>query len=813
MWIARIISLFVTYVLLGGMVAGAGLFWIIETYGNELPSREAVVNHQPATITRLHAADGTLIAEYASKHRLFIPIEAIPKRVQQAFISAEDKSFFEHPGINLMAVAKSIPNNLHRTLQGRRLVGSSTITQQVAKNFVVGDARAISRKLRELFTALEIEKEISKNDILEIYLNEIYFGQRAYGIAAAALLIFNKSVEELELHEAAYLAAVIKGPENYHPIEDAERAIERRNWVIGQMLENGFVSKAEAEAAQAMPIGAKLGAYRKVIVDSAPYFAEEVRKELVRDYGISEVNEGGLSVRTTVDLEMQAIADDVLRSGLLDYDKRHGYRGPLAQLDMSVNGWQQRIPQALSEIERPKGCDGWHMAAVLDVGARSAIVELEDGSQARIRLEDSLWAAEPRDKGAVGDEPDAMDQIVQPGDVVMVELAESLAGDRRLALLQQKPEVNGALVAMSPHTGRVVAMSGGWSFADSEWNRAVQARRQPGSTIKPFVFLAALDQGFSPRSQILDSPVVYEQPDGTIWRPGNYDGRFLGQQPMRVGLEKSRNLMTVRLASAVGMDTVTTYAKRFGIGDGFKPYLSSALGATEATLIDMTTAYAMLANGGRQIVPTFVDRIQDRKGKTLFRHDQRPCSSCSGGQWQDQAMPVLLDDRVQMADPVSIFQIQSMLRGVVERGTARNTVGKVVDRPVAGKTGTTNKYQDAWFVGFTPDLVVGTYIGFDTPRTLGRGEGGGSAAAPMFAEFVNRALDGTPPQDFRIPRGIVLTGVDPSTGMIAEGTDGILGDVLMEATRSDREFEQTYTDESGYITTERDGSTAGAKIF
>ncbi len=813
MWIARIISLFVTYVLLGGVVAGAGLFWIIETFGKDLPSREAVVNHQPATITRLHAADGTLIAEYASKHRLFIPIEAIPKRVQQAFISAEDKSFFEHSGINLVALAKSIPNNLHRALQGRRLVGSSTITQQVAKNFVVGDERAVSRKLRELFSALEIEKEISKEDILEIYLNEIYFGERAYGIAAAALLIFNKSVEELELHEAAYLAAVIKGPSNYHPINDAERSIERRNYVIGEMLDNGFVTEEEARAAQAMPVGAKLGAYRNIIADSAPYFAEEVRKELVRDYGISEVNEGGLSVRTSVDLGLQAIADDVLRKGLLGYDKRHGYRGAISKLDLSIAGWQERIPEALAGVEAPKGCEGWHKAAVLDVGARSAIVELEDGSQARIRLEDSLWAARPGEDGKVGDEPESVDQFLQPGDVIMVELADSLAGDRRLAYLQQKPEVNGALIAMSPHTGRVLAMSGGWSFADSEWNRAVQARRQPGSTIKPFVFLAALDQGFSPRSQILDSPVVYEQPDGTIWRPGNYDGKFLGQQPMRVGLEKSRNLMTVRLASAVGMDTVTTYAKRFGIGDGFKPYLSSSLGATEATLIDMTTAYAMLANGGRQIVPTFVDRIQDRKGKTLFRHDQRPCSDCAGDAWLEQPMPVLLDDRVQMADPVSIFQIQSMLRGVVERGTGRSSVGKVVDRPVAGKTGTTNNYQDAWFVGFTPDMVVGTYIGFDIPRTLGRGEGGGSAAGPMFADFINRALEGTPPQDFRIPRGIVLTGVDPTTGMIAEGTDGVLGDVLMEATRSDREIEQTYTDESGYITSERDGSTAGAKIF
>lgn len=813
MWITRVVSLFLTYILLGCVIAGAGVYWLVETFGKDLPSRDSVINHQPATITRLHAADGTLISEYATKHRLFIPIEAIPKQVQQAFISAEDKAFFEHPGINVLALFKSVPINLSRVLSGRRLIGSSTITQQVAKNFVVGDARALSRKFRELFTALEIEKEISKDDILEIYLNEIYFGSRAYGIAAAALLIFNKSVEELELQEAAYLAAVIKGPENYHPIEDRERALERRNWVIDQMAENGYVSPEEAEIAKAKPIGAKLGAYRRVIADGAPYFAEEVRKQLVRDYGISEVNEGGLSVRTTVDLELQAIADDVLRKGLLSYDKRHGYRGAMAQLDMSFPNWQDNIPALLESVERPKGGSGWNMAAVLDVGARSAIVELEDGSQARVRLEDSLWAAKPEEKGKVGPEPEAMTEVLQPGDVIMVELADELAGDRRLAFLQQKPEVNGGLIAMSPHTGRVLAMSGGWSFEDSEWNRAVQAKRQPGSTIKPFVFLAALDQGFSPRSQILDSPVVYEQPDGTIWRPGNYDGRFLGQQPMRVGLEKSRNLMTVRLASAVGMDTVTTYAKRFGIGDGFKPYLSSSLGATEATLLDMTTAYAMLANGGRQIVPTFVDRIQDRKGKTLFRHDQRPCSNCSADQWNNQTMPVLLDDRVQMADPVSIFQIQSMLRGVVERGTGRNTVGKVVDRPVAGKTGTTNQYQDAWFVGFTPDLVVGTYIGFDIPRTLGRGEGGGSAAAPMFAEFINRALADTPPQDFRIPRGIVLTGVDPATGMIAEGTDGVLGDVLMEATRSDREFEQTYTDESGYITTERDGSTAGAKIF
>lgn len=773
--------------IVGALTAALGGWYLYDTYGKDMPSYDALVNYQPPTITRIHASDGQLIGEYSTERRLFVPISAVPDRVRAAFVSAEDKLFWSHSGVDWISLAGAVPNNIRRISAGRRPAGASTITMQVSKNFITGRGSTrreqVERKFREIFIAMDMETKIDKEEILELYLNKIYFGFGAYGIASAALTIFNKSVSDLETHEAAYLAAAINGPGYYHPERNKERALDRRNWIIGQMQKNGYLNSQEAEEAKAKPLGAKIGAYSRGIA-KADYFAEEVRKQLVRDYSLSAVNEGGLSVRATIDLKMQGHADSALRNGLLAYDKRHGWRGPLARLNLETPSW----PIELDKIPQPAGSEDWGKAVVLDVEQERALASLPNGAKGIITLEESKWAAEALPQAKVGKQPNAMSDILKAGDVILVEYGIENADGFYQLKLQQIPEVNGGLIVMDPHTGRVLAQAGGWSYTASQFNRATQALRQTGSSIKPFVYLAALDSGYSPRSELLDSPVVIEQVDGTLWRPENYDERFSGLQPFRIGLENSRNLMTVRLAQAIGMDTVKSYATRFGVGENFPPYLSSALGANSSTLLNMARAYSQIVNGGKRIDPTMIDRVQDRKGKTLYRHDERPfddlhCKEdCLNQDWKQLGMPVVLDDRTAIADPVSLYQLISLLRGVVERGTAARSVGAKLNRPVAGKTGTTNNYQDAWFVGFTPDLVVATYIGFDEGgRTLGKDEGGGSAAAPIFSDFIANALANKPPQEFRIPKGVVFQNI-AQNGLFIDSSSN-----RVEAVREDRE--------------------------
>ena len=746
-----------------GVVAAGGFVWVLHHYGRGLPDYKQLATYWPPMVTRVHAGDGRLLAEFAREKRVFVPIEAMPKLVVDAVLSAEDKTFYDHPGIDIPGILSATVKNILRFGSNRRPVGASTITQQVAKNFLLTNEVSIERKIKEMILAFRIERAFTKSRILELYLNEIYLGAGSYGVATAALNYFNRPLDELTIAEAAFLAGLPKAPNNYNPIKRPRAAKARRDYVIGRLVENGYITAEEAEAAVAEPVRPRPA--DEIEIARAEFFVEEVRRQLIARYGEDELYGGGLSVRTTLDPNLQGAADDVLRQGLIAYDRRHGWRGPLSTLDPEAP-----FQALLAALKLPEAPESWRRAMVLAVDDEGADVGLETGGQGRIPLARLKWARKALQGQKRGPRIRHPGEVLTPGDVVFVEAVTSDSKGEAVPPgtfgLRQIPEIAGGLVALDPHTGRVLAMSGGFSYADSQFNRATQARRQPGSAFKPFVYLAALDRGFTPSSLILDAPFVIDQgPGRSKWNPSNYTKRFYGPSPMRIGIERSRNLMTVRLAQNIGIDAVAAYAERFDIVDRMPRVLSMALGAGETTLLRITTAYAMLVNGGKRIVPTFLDRIQDRNGKSVFRHDVRPCAGCRIEAWDGRPPPELPDHRAQVADPRSAYQVVSMLQGVVQRGTGRRV--RAVGKPLAGKTGTTNDSLDTWFIGFTPDLAVGVYAGFDTPRTLGRGETGSSVAAPIFRDFMKRALADRPAIPFRIPPGIRLVRVDPTTGLPA----------------------------------------------
>ena len=738
-----------------GVAAAAGLLW---HFSKDLPDYSQLQDYEPPVMTRVHAADGSLVAEYARERRLYIPIQAVPKMVINAFLAAEDKNFYEHGGLDFTGIARAAVIYLQNYGSSRRPQGASTITQQVAKNFLLTNELSVSRKLKEALLALKIERTYSKDKILELYLNEIYLGLGAYGIAAASLVYFDKAVNELMVPEAAYLAALPKAPNNYHPFRQRERAIERRNWVLDRMAESGFVKTADAEKAKRSPLGVTSKS-TSTHTFAGEYFAEEVRRELYERYGEKKLYEGGLSVRTSLDPKLQVLARKTMIDGLVRFDQTQGWRGPVTKIDIGAD-WGVK----LAEVKALSDVAPWRLAVVLEVGDQSARIGLQPGrepggfvSKERtvgiLPVDGLKWA---RTGGKV---PTKVSQVVNPGDVVYVEPAKT----EGQFSLQQVPEISGAMVVEDPQTGRVLAMVGGFSFDQSQFNRATQALRQPGSSFKPFVYAAALDNGYTPSTVVLDAPLEIDQGPGIgVWRPENYEGKFYGPSTLRFGIERSRNVMTVRLAQDIGMPLIADYAKRFGVYDDLPPYLSFSLGAGETTLLRMVTAYAMFDNGGRRIKPTLVDRIQDRYGHTVYKHDERECIGCGVKKWENQPEPSLVDRRQQVLDPMTAYQITSMMEGVVQRGTA--TVLREVGRPVAGKTGTTNDEKDAWFIGFTPDIVVGVYVGYDKPRHIGRGATGGHLAAPIVRDFLKIALADKPAVPFRVPPGIKLIRVDARTG-------------------------------------------------
>lgn len=753
--------------------------WYVSDLSKDLPDYEVLNAYEPPVTTRIHSADGSLMAEYARERRLFLPIQAVPELVKQAFLSAEDKNFYKHNGIDPSGLARAVVTNLRNYGTDRRAVGASTITQQVAKNFLLSNERSIDRKIKEAILSLRIEQAYSKDRILELYLNEIFFGLGAYGIAGASLTYFDKSVHELGLHEVAYLAALPKAPNNYHPFRRTEKAIERRNWVIDRMVANGYASAEEA--AKAKQKGLEVNPRRgSSYLFASEYFSEEVRREIVDRYGEDALYEGGLSIRTTLDPQLQIFARHALINGLVRFDTARGFRGPVKQVEVG-NDWGE----AIGDVEDFSDVPEWKLAVVLATEADSATVGVQPGKEASgklksernlvsIALDDMKWALNVRKKDdrrtAKG-----VDGVLNPGDVVYVEAINVEGETAKRYVLRQKPEIAGALVAMDPHTGRVLAMAGGFSFADSQFNRATQAYRQPGSSFKPFVYAAALDNGYTPSSVVLDAPIKINQGRALgIWEPKNYGGKYAGPSTLRLGIERSRNLMTVRLAKDMGMPLVAEYAERFGIYDKMLPVLSMSLGSGETTVLRMAAAYSVLANGGKSIKPSLIDRIQDRYGKTIFKHEERICNDCNAQTWQGQEEPELEDDRDQVLDPMTAYQMTSMMEGVTTRGTAP-AVGSELAVPVAGKTGTTNEEKDAWFVGYTPDLVTGVYVGYDTPRPMGRGNTGGGLAAPIFIEFMKATLEGKNPVNFRVPRGIKLIPINRKTGLLANaGGDGVI---------------------------------------
>ncbi|MQX36474.1 penicillin-binding protein 1A [Roseospira navarrensis] len=776
----KVFRLFLSTAIVLGLVGLASVGYVFYHFSQDLPAYGHLKEYEPPITTRVYANDGRLMAEYAIEKRVYLPIEAIPERVTNAFLSAEDKSFYSHPGIDVQGLIRAIITNVQNLNTDRRPVGASTITQQVAKNFLLTNEVSIERKIKEALLAFRIEQAFSKDHILELYLNEIYLGFRSYGVAAAALNYFNKSVDELTIGEAAFLAGLPKAPNNYHPIRRPDAAIERRNYVIGRMLEDGHITPAQAEAARAEEIILRNRDETQTVY-GAGFFSEEIRRTLAARYGEDALYQGGLAVRSTLDPDLQKIAGRVLRKGLIAYDRRHGWRGPVTTLPVET-GWAE----ALADLERPAGApDDWRLALVLRVEPRTVTLGFGTGTQGSMALETMTWARPWREDQRVGPEPNSADDVVSVGDVILVEAVggedgeeaeegEEGQADPNTFALRQIPNVEGALVALDPHTGRVLAMMGGFSAERSEFNRATQALRQPGSAFKPFVYLAALENGYTPASIILDAPFVYDQGPGLAkWKPKNYSNKFYGPSTLRMGIEKSRNLMTVRLAQAVGMEEVADITERFGINDDMPQYLAASLGSIETTVLRLTTAYAMIVNGGHRIDPTLIDRIQDRHGETIYRHDGRPCLDCQTVGWSGQGVPRLQDARPQILDPLTAYQMVSILEGVVQRGTGVR-VGRIVQKPVAGKTGTSNDSFDTWFVGFSPDLAVGVFVGFDEPRTLGSREQGALTAGPIFAEFMKAALEDVPARPFRVPPGIEFVTIDRVSGQRSSGGEGTI---------------------------------------
>ncbi|WP_306226480.1 penicillin-binding protein 1A [Bosea beijingensis] len=751
---------------IGAAIAG-GLIW---HYSRDLPDYAQLRNYEPPVMTRVHAGDGSLIAEYARERRLYLPIQAVPKLVIDAYLSAEDKNFYKHVGVDPEGLVRAAISNFRNRSANRRPQGASTITQQVAKNFFLSPEQSIERKIREALVALKLESTYSKDKILELYLNEIYLGapapgQGSYGIAAAALNYFGKSVHELNLQEAAYLAALPKAPSDLHPFRNRDRAIERRNYVIDRMVENGYAKREAGEAAKKQPLGVNPRTVSPNQI-AAGYFAEEIRRELQDRYGEKKLLEGGLSVRATVDPKTQLMARKALVDGLVRFDEARGWRGAIQKIDLGGKDWGTVV----GELPVLGDVAPWRLAVVLEVNGDSARLGLHPLRDNAGHLNPERQILTLAADGIKWTRRARVSQAVSVGDIVYVEPMDSRPG---FARLRQLPEVNGAIVAMDPFSGRVLAMVGGFSHDQSEFNRATQALRQPGSSFKPFVYATALDNGYTPSSIILDAPIEIDQGPGLgMWRPENYDGKSTGPRTLRYGIQFSKNLMTVRLAKDVGMPLIAEYSRRFGIYDDLQPVLSMSLGAGETTVMRMTAAYSMLVNGGKRIRPTLIDRIQDRSGSTIFRHDQRVCEGCNAEKWANQPEPRLVDNREQVLDPLTAYQMVSILEGVVNAGTA--TVVKSVGKPLAGKTGTTNDAKDVWFVGFSPDLAVGVYMGFDKPKSLGTSATAGQYAAPIFRDFMSVALKEKPATPFRVPAGIKLIRVDPRTGMRAGGEGGIL---------------------------------------
>ena len=751
--IGGIFSWIVTALFFAALTIGA-IFWM---YSRNLPSHEQLAQYTPKTISRIYNGEGRLIDEFAEERRLFVPVTDIPEVVKQAFVSAEDKNFYTHRGYDPRGILAAALD----AARGGKVRGASTITQQVMKNFLLSSDRSVERKIKELILASRVEEALSKDRILELYLNEIFLGQNSYGVAAAAQTYFNKTLSELEPYEAATLAAMPAAPSNFHPVKNMERLIGRRNYVLREMWQNGYISEETYQTQRLEPVRSVQNGDYAPFRDALPprdYFTDEIRRQLSRSFGEEEFFGGGLTIRATVDPELQQAAGRALQHALEDYDRSLGiWRGTgekiAAERLTEEASWRQARADVPTD-KAPRDIEGWRPAVVLALGERDARIGIEgiaeDDDGHWVPAEDVTWARKLGANGRLGPRAKVAADLLETGDVVLVRaMTKDADGSFIRWTLRQLPQVQGAFMAMDVNTGRVLAMQGGFSYQSTVFNRTTQAMRQPGSNFKPFVYAAALDSGFSPQTIVVDAPIEVNTPQG-LWRPKNASNKFYGPTPLRTGLEQSRNLMTIRIAQEIGMDTIAGYAERFGVYDRMKPFLANALGSQETTMYQLVSAYAMFANGGERVEPTLVDRVQDRYGRTIYRHDQRQCESCADPALPAGQGPRIVSNRERVIDPVTAYQMISLMEGVVRRGSG---TGVKLPVPVAGKTGTTNDAKDVWFTGFTSNIVASCYMGFDNPRTLGRGAYGGTLCVPVFNEFMREAIREYGGSKFRVPPG------------------------------------------------------------
>ena len=724
------------------LLSAISIISVLWTYSNDLPDYKFLKSYKPPVSSKVYSGNGDLVADFSQEKRVFVPFNSIPKNVINAFLSAEDKNFFKHPGVDAKGVIRAVINNISNILSSKRLEGASTITQQVAKNFLLTNEVSLNRKIKEAILAFRIERALSKERILELYLNQIYLGSGAYGVAAASLEYFDKSIKDLNYSEAALLAALPKAPSRYNPYRNPDVAKFRRNLVLKNLLENNYLPPKWYEKLINKEIILKKN--KKIYLEDAQYFIEDVRKSVIETLSYDKVYKQGFNINTPIDLNLQTIATKSLRDGLIAYDKRKGWRGPLTN-KIYNSEWKKDL-----EKYKLENSINWKLAIVKKINKFSAEIETEDNIKGVIEYQSISWTKKEFNK------------LLKPGDVIYVKNVKE-----NIFNLQQLPKVNGGIVVMDPFTGRVLALSGGFSFKQSEFNRATQAKRQPGSAFKPFVYALALENNFTPTSLVLDAPLVLDQGDDLkMWKPENYGKKFYGPSTLRVGLEKSRNLMTVRIAQNLGVEKIVDFSKALKIYDNPEELLSISLGSAETTLLKLTSAYSVFVNGGKLVEPILIDRIQDSEGNTIFNNDKRKCINCDQISYLTNDYPEIKNNYTQIFSPETAFQMTSILEGVVQRGTAKKL--KDLNLNIAGKTGTTNKNTDTWFIGFTSNLLVGVYVGSDNPTPLGKYETGSKTALPIFKSFISDSINKNDARPFKAAKGTVMMVVDPLTGQKAK---------------------------------------------
>ena len=720
------------------------IFSILWKYSNDIPDYKFLKSYKPPVSSKVYSRNGELVADFSKEKRVFVPYNAIPKNVINSFLSAEDKNFFSHPGVDAKGVLRAVINNISNIMASKRLEGASTITQQVAKNFLLTNEVSLNRKIKEAILAFRIERALSKERILELYLNQIYLGSGAYGVAAASLEYFDKSIRELNYSEAALLAALPKAPSKYNPYKDKDLAKFRRNLVLKNLYENNYITSEWLEKLSNQEI--KLKKKQKIYLEDAQYYIEDVRKNVIESLTYDKVYKQGLNINTPIDLDLQKLATNSLRSGLISYDQRKGWRGALINKPYNSNWYKD-----LDKYKLEKSIN-WKLAIVKKLNKFSAIVETIDKDDGVIEYKDISWTKKE------------FNQLLKIGDIIYVKQIK----DKKYSL-QQLPKINGGIVVMDPYTGRVLALNGGFSFKKSEFNRATQAKRQPGSAFKPFVYALALENNYTPTSLVLDAPLVLDQGDDLkLWKPENYGKKFYGPSTIRTGLEKSRNLMTVRIAQDLGLDKIIDYSKKLSIYEDPEELLSISLGSAETTLLQLTSAYSVFVNGGKLVEPVLIDRIQDSEGNTIYNNDKRSCVNCDAISYLSDDYPELKNKYIQIFSQETAYQMTSILEGVVQRGTAKKL--RDLKLNIAGKTGTTNNNTDTWFIGFTSNLLVGVYVGMDSPTPLGKFETGSKTALPIFKNFIKNSVKKSEARPFKAAKDTIMMVVDPSTGQKAKFT-------------------------------------------